>query len=79
MKQESLLYLDLWLEILQTFSSGVASQALDGAGSNWVKSGATIYFSINPNIGLFVSGSRVFSGKNIGLSNRINSGFVLKI
>lgn len=73
-----IIYADFWLEILRTFSSGMASQVLDGAGSNWLKSGATIYISILPSIGLFVSGSRIFSGKNIGLSDRINTGFVVK-
>lgn len=72
-------YVEAWLELLRTFNAGIDTQILGGAGSNWVKAGGTIYIPIIQQLGVFVGGSRIFSGRNIGLSNRINAGLVVKM
>jgi len=73
------LYVDGWIEFLNTFNAGVDDQIFGGAGSKWTKIGGTIYYPITPRWGTFVGASRTVSGKNVGLASRWNTGMVYKL
>ena len=73
------LYIDGWLEVLNTINAGVDTAVFGGSGSNWTKIGGTLYYALTPKIGLFLNASQTLGGKNIGLSSRWATGVVFKI
>lgn len=68
-----------WVEWYNTFGNGIDSNTSGGAGSDWLRVGATLYFPVVKNFGVFVGGARVLTGRNIGLSNRLNVGAVYRL
>jgi len=74
----SAIYFDAWLEYYHAFNSGADRQILGGEGSRWLKTGGVFFLAFSPEIGIFVGGSQILSGRNIGQSTRINAGLVYK-
>jgi len=72
------IYVDAWLDLFHTFSSGVNQTINAGEGSAFTKIGGTIYYSITPHFGVFLGGAQFLSGKNIGKASRVNVGIVAK-
>ena len=72
-------YADAWLEIYRSFNAGVDESLQGGAGSSWVKIGATVFYPISPKFGSFVGIAQFLSAENVGLSTRWNAGFTYKL
>jgi len=75
----SKVYIDFWIDNLTTFNAGVDTSTSGVSGSNWFKIGGTVYVPVAKKFGVFVSGARFLGGTNIGLSTRVNGGFVYKL
>lgn len=73
------IFAEAWMEFFNTLNAGVDTQVFGGSGSTWTKIGGTLYYSLKPNFGLFLSGSQFLSGKNIGIASRVNAGAVYKL
>ncbi len=72
------LYADLWFDLFKTINPGVDTGIQAGEGSDWYKVGATLYKPVGRHLGLFISGAVYLGGRNIGLAQRVNVGFVLR-
>ncbi len=70
------IYVDAWLDILKTLDPGVDTSIQAGSGSDWYKAGGTVYVPFGKSFGVFVSGAVYLGGRNIGLAQRLNAGFV---
>ncbi|HMQ50400.1 MAG TPA: hypothetical protein PKA00_23420 [Saprospiraceae bacterium] len=68
-----------WAEWYNTFGNGIDSNTSGGAGSDWLRVGATLYFPVVKDFGVFIGGAKVLTGRNIGLSNRLNLGVVYRL
>lgn len=68
-----------FLEYYHTFNSSADNQIFGGAGSKWLKSGITVYYSIQPNFGVFVKGAFILGGENIGISDTYGFGAAYRI
>ncbi len=74
----SKIYIDAWIDLFKTLDPGVDTNLQAGEGSDWYKVGGTIYVPVGKSFGTFVSGAAFLGGRNIGLANRINAGFLVK-
>jgi len=68
------IFLEGWGEYFFTFNSGVDTQISGGAGSKWLKLGATIYYPVKPNFGVYIKAAFIPIGENIGLSSTFGFG-----
>ena len=68
-----------WGEYFYTFNPGVDTQVFGGSGSTWLKLGATIYYSILPNFGVYIKSAHIVDGTNIGLSNTFGFGMAYRL
>ena len=73
------LFLEAWGEFFYTFNGGVDTQISGGAGSRWLKLGATIYYPVKPNFGVYVKAAFIPTGVNIGLSNTFGFGAAYRL
>ena len=73
------LFTEGFLEYYHTFNSQADDQIFGGAGSKWLKTGITFYYSIKPNFGVFVKGSFILGGENIGISDTYGFGAAYRI
>ncbi len=72
-------YGDIWLEFLRSLNAGVDEDIQGGAGSSWVRVGATLYVELLKNLGLVGQWASFLRGENIGLSTRFGLGLVVKL
>lgn len=76
------LYSDLWFDYQKGLGdiiwSGGASIDFRTLHVSYSKIGGVIYYSIKPKIGIFVNGSYILSGINIGKAYSVGAGFVYK-
>lgn len=73
------LFLEGFLEYLHTINSTADLQISGGGGSTWLKSGATIYYAIKPNFGVYLKGAWILGGENIGLSSTYGFGAAYRL
>lgn len=74
----SKIYIEGWAEWYNTFEDQADTQIFGTGGSDWFRVGGTIYYSVLPEAGVFISGAQFVSGSNIGISSRVNTGVVYK-
>jgi hypothetical protein len=73
-------YTEAWIEFVTALESGTGVQtATAGTGSSWNRIGGTLYFPIQPWIGLNLGAASVLNGTYIGKSGRVNIGLVFKL
>jgi len=73
------IFLEAWGEFFYTFNSGIDTQISGGEGSQWLKLGATIYYPVKPNFGVYVKAAFIPTGENIGLSNTFGVGAAYRL
>ncbi|MCO6480641.1 MAG: hypothetical protein J5I94_28630 [Phaeodactylibacter sp.] len=71
-------YVEAWAESYNTLNSGVDTQVSGGSGAQWFRIGGTLYVPLAAGFGIVAGGSRILSGRNIGLSTRWNAGVVYR-
>ncbi|MCB0608481.1 MAG: hypothetical protein H6562_19575 [Lewinellaceae bacterium] len=74
-----IVFAEAWLEYYNTLSNGIDQTLAAGEGSDWLRTGGTLYFTITPAFGLYANGAFMLGGQNVGLSRRFGVGFVLRI
>ncbi len=73
-------YADAWLERFQSLDAqGGGQQLAAGTGSTWTRVGATLYFPLQPWVGVVGGLTYIIDGKNIGRSQRWHVGVVGRI
>ncbi len=73
------IFLEGFAEYFYTFNGGTDTQISGGTGSIWLKMGATIYYPIQPNFGVYVKAAFIPDGENIGLSNTYGFGAAYRL
>lgn len=73
------IFLEGFAEYFYTFSGGTDTQISGGSGSIWLKVGGTLYYSIQPNFGVYVKASFIPDGENIGLSSTYGFGAAYRL
>ncbi len=72
-------YTDIWLEHVHAIGAKANNVPLGQEGSSFIKFGGTFYVPIGKYFGTFVNAAYTPWGRNIGISPRFGTGFVLKI
>ncbi|MEL6392467.1 MAG: transporter [Bacteroidota bacterium] len=73
------LYIEGWLEFVNALDGTQGTEtALAGTGSSWTRTGATVYFPVQPWFGVQVNGAWILDGEFIGQSTRLGGGVVFK-
>jgi len=76
------IYTDIWFDYQKGLGDiewiGGASQNFRTLYVTYSKIGGVVYYSIRPKIGIFLNGSYILSGINLGKSFTIGAGFVYK-
>ena len=73
------IYGEAWVEWRSTFNSAVDTRISGGAGSDWLRVGATIYYPITKKMGITIAVAKFITGRNIGLSTLYSGGIVQRI
>lgn len=69
-------YADAWLDYFRSFDNSTDQSVFGGAGSRWLKTGATVYKPLGKKFGIFVGGAYILTGRNVSKSWRANVGLV---
>lgn len=72
------LFAEAWVEYYNTFSNGIDSSLGAGEGSDWLRTGGTLYVPVSPAFGAYLNGAFVLDGENVGLSKRYGVGVVVR-
>ncbi len=72
------LFAEAWMEYYNTFSNGIDPTIAAGEGSDWIRTGGTLYVPVVPALGVYLNGAFVLDGENVGLSRRFGMGVVVR-
>ena len=72
-------FLESWVEVYSSFSSGSDTRIAEGSGSDWLRIGGTLYVPLRAGLGLTAGFAGILDGRNIGLSRRWHAGIVQRI